>query len=87
MPKIVATYWRPLLLVFLPFSAGYFLSYFFRTINAVLATALTNELGLNVSELGLMTAVYFLTFAITNCRSVFCSTVTGRGAYKASFSS
>ena len=64
MPKIVATYWRPLFLVFLPFSAGYFLSYFFRTINAVLATALTNELGLNVSELGLMTAVYFLTFAI-----------------------
>ena len=64
MLKIVATYWRPLFLVFLPFSAGYFLSYFFRTINAVLATALTNELGLNVSELGLMTAVYFLTFAI-----------------------
>lgn len=52
-----------MVLVLLPFSAGYFLSYFFRTINAVIATALTNELGLTASELGLMTAVYFLTFA------------------------
>jgi MFS family permease len=60
----VGTYWRPVLLVFLPFSAGYFLSYFFRTINAVLASALTKELGLSASDLGLMTGVYFLTFAI-----------------------
>ena len=55
--------WRPIILVFLPFSAGYFLSYFFRTINAVLAGALTKELGLNASNLGLMTSAYFLTFA------------------------
>ena len=60
----IGTCWRPVLLVFLPFSAGYFLSYFFRTINAVLASALTKELGLSASELGLMTGVYFLTFAI-----------------------
>jgi MFS family permease len=60
----LGAYWRPVLLVFLPFSAGYFLSYFFRTINAVLASALTKELGLSASELGLMTGVYFLTFAI-----------------------
>jgi MFS family permease len=55
--------WRPIILVFLPFSTGYFLSYFFRTINAVLAGALTKELGLNASNLGLMTSAYFLTFA------------------------
>jgi MFS family permease len=55
--------WRPIILVFLPFSAGYFLSYFFRTINAVLAGALSKELGLNASNLGLMTSAYFLTFA------------------------
>jgi MFS family permease len=60
---IIAAYWRPILLVFLPFAAGYFLSYFFRTINAVIAGQLTTELGLDASHLGLMTSVYFLTFA------------------------
>ena len=60
---LIATYWRPIVLVFLPFSAGYFLSYFYRTINAVIAVPLTKELGLNASHLGLMTSVYFLAFA------------------------
>ena len=60
---IIAAYWRPIVLVFLPFAAGYFLSYFFRTINAVIAGQLTAELGLDASHLGLMTSVYFLTFA------------------------
>jgi MFS family permease len=60
---IIVAYWRPILLVFLPFAAGYFLSYFFRTINAVIAGQLTAELGLDASHLGLMTSVYFLTFA------------------------
>jgi len=60
---MIAAYWRPILLVFLPFAAGYFLSYFFRTINAVIAGQLTAELGLDASHLGLMTSVYFLTFA------------------------
>jgi sugar phosphate permease len=60
---LIATYWRPMVLVFLPFSAGYFLSYFYRTINAVISVPLTKELGLNASHLGLMTAAYFLAFA------------------------
>jgi MFS family permease len=60
---IIRAYWRPILLVLLPFAAGYFLSYFFRTINAVIAGQLTAELGLDASHLGLMTSVYFLTFA------------------------
>ena len=34
---MIAAHWRPILLVLLPFAAGYFLSYFFRTINAVIA--------------------------------------------------
>jgi sugar phosphate permease len=58
-----AKHWRPILFVFLPFSAGYYLSYFFRTINALLAEKLIDELGLDASHLGLMTSVYFLTFA------------------------
>ncbi|MFZ1830379.1 MAG: MFS transporter [Candidatus Competibacteraceae bacterium] len=56
-PTAVA--WR----VFLPFAAGYFLSYLYRTINAVLSPHLVAELELDATELGLLTSVYFLTFA------------------------
>ena len=49
--------------VFLPFAFGYFLSYIYRVINAVLAPDLVGELGLDASLLGLLTSVYFLTFA------------------------
>ena len=54
----------PLILrVFLPFVAGYYLAYLFRTINAVMASPLATELGLSAGDLGLLTSVYFLTFA------------------------
>lgn len=49
--------------VFLPFAAGYFLSYLYRAINAVLAPYLATELDLAPSALGLLTSIYFLTFA------------------------
>jgi MFS family permease len=62
--EITSADWKAVISVFVPFSAGYFLSYFFRTINAVLAAALARDLALSASDLGLMTAVYFLTFAI-----------------------
>jgi len=52
-----------LMRVFLPFVAGYYLSYLFRTVNAVIAAPLTLELGLGAGDLGLLTSVYFLTFA------------------------
>jgi len=52
-----------LLRVFLPFAAGYFLSYLFRVVNAVLAPDLTADIGLSPSALGLLTSVYFITFA------------------------
>jgi MFS family permease len=55
--------WRLIAAVFLPFALGYFLSYFFRTINALLAAPLMAELNLDASHLGFMTSVYFLTFA------------------------
>jgi predicted MFS family arabinose efflux permease len=54
---------RAVVLVFVPFAAGYFLSYLFRSTNAVIAPQLTRDLGLTASDLGLMTSVYFLTFA------------------------
>ena len=56
-------YRRPILLVFLPFAAGYFLSYFYRTINAVISAELSSSMHLRASDLGLLTAVYFLSFA------------------------
>jgi len=49
--------------IFLPFAAGYCLSYLYRTINAVLAPHLAAELRLDAGDLGLLTSVYFLTFA------------------------
>lgn len=54
---------RQSLLIFLPFSFGYFLSYLYRSVNAVISPNLIEEFNLNAGDLGLLTAVYFLTFA------------------------
>jgi MFS family permease len=48
--------------VLLPFAAGYYLSYLFRTINALIAIDLTTELKLSAGDLGFLTSVYFLIF-------------------------
>jgi predicted MFS family arabinose efflux permease len=50
--------------LFLPFGLGYFVSYVFRTVNAVIAPDLVTDLGLSPADLGLLTSAYFLTFAI-----------------------
>ena len=50
--------------ILLPFAAGYFLSYLFRTINAVLSPDLVSELNLAADDLGLLTAAYFITFGV-----------------------
>lgn len=52
-----------LLRVFLPFAAGYFLSYLFRVVNAVIAPDLIADVGVGPSALGLLTASYFIAFA------------------------
>ena len=49
--------------VFLPFAWGYFLSYLYRVVNAVIAPPLIVELHLGPSQLGLLTSAYFITFA------------------------
>ncbi|SCB45560.1 Predicted arabinose efflux permease, MFS family [Bradyrhizobium shewense] len=49
--------------VFLPFAAGYYLSYLLRTINALIASHLSSDTGLGTADLGLLTSVYFLVFA------------------------
>jgi predicted MFS family arabinose efflux permease len=52
-----------LLRVFIPFAIGYFFSYLYRVVNAVIAPNLVADLGLSPADLGLLTATYFLTFA------------------------
>lgn len=49
--------------VFLPFAAGFFLSYVFRVVNAVIGPDLAREVALGAEDLGLLTSAYFLTFA------------------------
>jgi MFS family permease len=50
--------------VILPFSAGYLMSYLFRTVNSVIAPDLMAELHLGQSGLGLITSTYLYAFAI-----------------------
>ncbi|MFN0304067.1 MAG: MFS transporter [Burkholderiales bacterium] len=50
--------------IFLPFAAGFFLSFVFRNTNAVISKDLAIELHLTPSDLGLLTSAYFLAFAI-----------------------
>ena len=49
--------------VVLPFAAGYFLSYLYRTVNAVLAPEIGRTIPLDAGDIGLMTGIYFITFA------------------------
>ena len=49
--------------IIVPFAFGFFLSYVFRVVNAVLAPQLLSELDINAADLGLLTSVYFITFA------------------------
>jgi sugar phosphate permease len=49
--------------VFLPFAGGYFLSYLFRVVNAVIAPDLAADTGVDPAQLGLLTATYLIAFA------------------------
>ncbi len=51
------------LVVIGPFFFGYFLSYVFRAVNAVVAADLVADAGLSASALGLLTAAYLIGFA------------------------
>jgi MFS family permease len=55
--------WRVIARVFLPFAAGYYLSYLFRAINALISDRLISDVGIGTADLGLLTSVYFLVFA------------------------
>ena len=49
--------------ILLPFCGGYFLSYLFRSTNAVIAPNLIVDIGINAKELGMLTSAYLFTFA------------------------
>jgi MFS family permease len=51
--------------IFFPFALGYFLASIFRSINAVIAPALVNDLGLSASDLGFASSIFFL------CATIF----------------
>ncbi len=55
--RLLATVWAP-------FSFGYFLSYGLRNVNAVLAPELTGEFGLTAGQLGFLTSLYYIAFAV-----------------------
>jgi predicted MFS family arabinose efflux permease len=50
--------------VAVPFLAGYFVSYVYRMVNAVLAPTLAAEFGLSAGGLGLLSSMYFFSFAL-----------------------
>jgi MFS family permease len=62
-PAAAPTGPRLLAAVFLPFAAGYYISFLFRNVNSVVFPELTDAFGLSPGALGLLTSVYFLTFA------------------------
>lgn len=53
---------NPLLRIFAPFAAGYYLSYLLRNVNAVIAPELTRDLAVSAADLGLLTSAYLLAF-------------------------
>jgi nitrate/nitrite transporter NarK len=50
--------------VFAAFALAYLLSQFFRSTNAVIAPSLVQEISLSAADLGLMTSLFFATFAL-----------------------
>jgi hypothetical protein len=50
--------------LFVPFALGYFVSYFLRNANAVIAEDLIRELGLTAADLGLLTGAYLAAFGL-----------------------
>src|SRR6188508_1194158 len=54
---------NPLFFVFVPFACGYFLSFFFRNVNAIISKDLAREFALSPADLGFLTSTYLLAFA------------------------
>src|SRR5690348_11564249 len=53
----------PAFRIFVPFVAGYFISFIFRNVNAVIAKDLVAEFALSAADLGFLSSMYLLAFA------------------------
>jgi MFS family permease len=62
---------RAFVMLVLPLAAAYFASYFFRTVTALISSDLVSDLHLQAGHLGLLTSVYFLTFAFVQIPAGF----------------
>ena len=49
--------------VFLPFAFGFYISYLYRSVNAIIAPNLIQDIGVDAADLGLLTSAYFISFA------------------------
>ncbi|HVE49842.1 MAG TPA: MFS transporter [Casimicrobiaceae bacterium] len=54
----------PFIPLYSAFASAYFLSYLYRTVNAVISPELTRELNLAPASLGFLTSAYFVAFAL-----------------------
>ena len=70
--------------VYLPFAGAYFLSYLYRTVNAVVGPLIATDLNLSAGELGLLSSAYFIMFAAVQLPSASRWIASGRGAYRPS---
>jgi MFS family permease len=50
--------------LFFPLALGYYLSYFYRTVNAVIAPDIISELSLSPADMGWVSSAYFASFAL-----------------------
>lgn len=50
--------------IFSSFAFGFYLSYLFRSVNAVIAPDLIRDIGVDAANLGLLTSAYFISFAL-----------------------
>lgn len=55
---------RVVLTCFLPFAAGYLLSYVYRTVNAVVGPRIAAEIGIDLAAIGVLTSAYFAGFVL-----------------------
>src|SRR6185295_18732262 len=63
MPTMRRFFMAVSLRVFIPFACGYFLSFFFRNVTAVISKDLAAEFSLSPADLGFLTSTYLLAFA------------------------
>jgi predicted MFS family arabinose efflux permease len=61
---VPASFAARVLRCYLPFAAGYFLSYAFRVVNGAIAPDMTRDLALDPASLGAVTSAYFAAFAL-----------------------